>query len=113
MSATISNGVDSFTTLEVTDYEAVSQTLNVYHLPSHVSLQGEGPRSGSLPLLFSSLADAVTAWSILSGASVFTFSYPDLPALDMSFVRDGDMSLKIHPLLRNRWTIDVGYREVT
>lgn len=113
MSGTISNGVDSFTTLEITDYSAVSKTENVYHLPGQVSIQGEGPRSGSLPLVFASLSDALAAWAILAGPTSFTFAYPDLPSLDMTFVRDGEMRLRIHPQLRNRWLIDLGYREVT
>lgn len=112
MAGTISDGVNTFEVLEVTGYEASSETRNVYHSPAAVSLAGEGPRSGVLPLLFPSLTAAAAAWEILAAPSAFTFTYPELPALSMSFVRDGEMRLYVDRDVREKWHIDVGYREV-
>lgn len=109
---TISNGVDDFTPLAVTDYEASSDTRNVFHSPNWVTIDGEGPRSGILPCVFATLTAAAAAWEIMAGSTEFTFADPDLPALDMTFVRDGEMTLRIHPELRSHWILQIGYREV-
>lgn len=112
MAIEISDGVTTIDVLEVVGYEASSETRNVYHSPAAVSVHGEGPRGGTLPLVFASLADAAAAWDVLAAPAVFTFSYHDLTALEMTFVRDGDMTLRIDPQQRARWRIDLGYREV-
>lgn len=112
MAITITDGTNTIDVMEVTGYEATSQTKNVYHTPGAVSLAGEGPRAGTLPLVFPTLTDAAAAWEVLAAPEVFTFTYHDLTALTMTFVRDGEMTLRIDPQQRARWRIDLGYREV-
>lgn len=113
---TISDGVNDFSPLLVTTYEAASDSRNITHTiigradPDY-SLGGESTRAGMLNMMFSSVAALDTAEALLSQPAVFTLVDTITPSVDMSFVREGTMRRR-RGLTQGSWLLDVGFAEV-
>jgi hypothetical protein len=117
MTITISDGVDEFTPLLVTGYEAGSESGNIVHEiigrpgdPDY-SLGDESPRDGSLPMMFRTAADCAAAVAILSRPAIFTLVDDETPEVDMTFIRQGAMRRR-RGRTRGSWLLDVGFVEV-
>lgn len=113
---TISDGVDDFTPLLVTSYEAVSDSRNITHKiigrpdPDY-SLGGESTRMGTLNIMLASAADLDIAEALLSQPAVFTLADTITPSVDMTFIREGTMRRR-RGRTRGSWMLEVGFAEV-
>jgi hypothetical protein len=117
MTWTISDGIDEFSPLVVTTYEAASQSGNITHEiigrpgdPDY-SLGDESPREGSLSIMFSSAATMTAGAAILSRPAVFTLVDDEVPEVDMTFIRQGAMRRR-RGRTRGSWLLEVGFTEV-
>ena len=77
----------------------------------YVSLVGDGPEYGTLPLFFTSMMAAINAHSFLGNQGIYQIVDTDRMALTMHFVRSGPMTLTQDDT-RAFWYLDVGYRRV-
>jgi hypothetical protein len=116
--STISNGSATITPTLILGYESDAESNNVVHkiigrADPDVSLAPDSPRSGTLELFFESYADAWEARGLHAAPAVWTLTDPDVPAVNMSYVRDGSMTISLDPDSRELWTLSVGYQEVS
>lgn len=78
-----------------------------------VTLVGDRPPSGTLKLIYTSDAEAISARRLLGRATSFSLTCASRASLDMTFVRKGAMSWPLHNDLENVWEFSVGFQEVT
>jgi hypothetical protein len=115
--STISNGTDTITPTLITGYESDTESNNVVHriigrADPDVSLSADSLRSGTLELFFESYAEVWEAKALHAAPSVFTLTDADVPAINMTYVRDGSMTIRLDPESLELWTLSVGYQEV-
>lgn len=116
MPITITRGGTTITPQLILGWESQRESQNVVHRvvnnPSgYVSLDSDGPSSGTLPLFFATRAAAFSAYNFLAGEGVYTLTDTDRPDTNMTFVRDGQMSIRQDDS-RAVWYLDVGFRQV-
>lgn len=114
---TLNNGTDTITPTLVTGFQATNSSRTIIHPiilgGIDVSILDDDPRAGSLELFFDTEADAEAARVLLAVAAVWTLTDPDVAAVGMTFVREGSMRIQLNPETRTRWTLDVGFQEVS
>lgn len=100
----------------VLGYDTSRESLNIVHDiiggGIAVTLIRPRPRQGTLELFYTTEAGAFAALSLHSRESTFTLSDTDRPAVSMTYVADGSMSLSLDTETRTRWVLSVGYQEV-
>jgi len=113
---TISNGVESFSPILLNGYEATSETRNIAHriigrpAPDY-SLGGDSTRTDSLALLFADETEAHAAAEVLKDPGVFTLTDDDTPEIDMTFIREGNIRVRVAET-RREWLVECGFQEV-
>lgn len=117
MSTTITDGTTTVEPVLVTGWESERETRNVLHPiinrnDHEVTLRPAVPRSGTLELLFETLADAVEAEVMHAQAKEFTLTDSDHAALAMTYVAHGRIRLALDEDTRDAWTLSVGFQEV-
>lgn len=114
MTATLSNGSDTFAATIRVGYASSNDSQTVLHRnldgSISVSLRADLPRSGDLPLLFDDVADAHACRAALTLPAVWTLE-DDLTEVEMTFVRSGRLSA-VQQEDRSLWLLEVGYQEV-
>lgn len=119
MAETISDGT---TTLEVdlvlgaTTTQAGRSILHdvIGRQDPDVTLRAAATRAGTLKLFFLEESDAEACRIMHAGASVFTYASDAVPSASMNYVVDEDgieKAIDEDQLLR--WTVNVGFREVS
>ncbi len=117
MTTTITSGSTSIFPLLVMNYKTERDARNVFHnvigkAEPDVSLELDGTPYGKLELFFEYKADAWDAYTALSTGVPMELSDTDTPEVNMSFCRDGRMSLNLTSD-RKRWILEIEYRETT
>jgi len=99
----------------VDGYEATRASQNIVHdLISGdiaVTLISPRPRSGTLQLVYGNAADAFAAFTLHETETTFFLERDDLPALNMTYVLDGDLTITVDDS-REAWVLAVGFQEV-
>lgn len=118
MTTTITDGTSVITPDLVLGYETDNDATNIFHeilgrADYDVSVAPDRLRSGELLLFFEAEADAKSAREFHLAAVRFTLATDDLTLMDMTYVRRGGMRLALDSETRTRWTLTVGYQEVT
>ena len=116
MPYTISNGTTALTPVLVLDYATARSGRSVVHdvLGSgspDVTLRPMASRSGVLNLFVLTAADAQAMEALHLTGAPMTYTDPDGFG-SMRYVVDGSVSVT-YLAETNRWTVAVGYREVT
>jgi hypothetical protein len=117
MTTTITDASSSITPDLVMEYSTERESRNVLHnvigkAEQDVSLELDGLRYGTLHLFFQSKTDAWVAYDALGGVGTWELNDTDHPQIDMNFVRQGSMQMKLDPVSRQRWIIEMDYQEV-
>ena len=116
--ATITSSAGSITPMMVLvdGYSQTGEAANIVHElvggTIAVSLAPDLPRTGTLSLLFATPALAETAREFHTTGDVFTLVDSDTPQASMTYVRQGQMSVKINSDVTERWALEVGFQEV-
>jgi len=115
MTATITGPASSIFPTLVMDYETVKIAKNVFHeiigkSEPDVSLELDPTRAGTLNLFFEYKADAWDAYTALATGIPFALSDSETPEVNMSFARDGRMTMRLTGD-RKHWVIEMEYRE--
>ncbi|TFV82044.1 hypothetical protein E4V99_14010 [Microbacterium sp. dk485] len=107
---------DSFSPAVVTGYARPSESGNVVHElidgSIAVTLVGDRPAAGTVGMAFGSDIDAEAAREMLRRPTTFALLDEERPALNMTFIRYGQLGVAIHDAVRHVWTFDVGYQEI-
>jgi hypothetical protein len=116
MTATITGGSATIYPDLIMEYAADRDARNIYHDvigkgEQDVSLQVDGLRYGELRLFFQYKAAAFAAYADLALGLPFALADTGTPEVDMSFTRQGKMSVAITPD-RTHWTVVMEYREI-
>lgn len=78
-----------------------------------VTFRPSGMRSGNLPLVFASAADAWAAVAVLVVPQQLTLTDPDQPHINMVFVvGEGEIAPRLDDETRSVWLLDVPFQEV-
>ena len=78
-----------------------------------ITFRPAGLRTGTLPLVFESRADAWAAAGTLVLPQQFTLTDPDVPEINMVFaVPEGDLEPTLDPDTRSVWLLNVPFQEV-
>lgn len=119
MSTTISasNGAGSSSPVAVlAEYSATRASRNVIHNliggGIAVSLVAPNPRSGVVEYLF---ADETAAWSCLAlhaNETTFVLTETSVPPVSMTYVVDGEVSIRLDQATSTAWIVAVGYQEI-
>ncbi len=113
---TISDGDATFSPILLTGYEVTSETRNIAHRiigrssPDY-SLGEDSTRSGTLQMLFADEEEAHSAAAILRATAVFTLTDDDTPEIDMAFIRQGTLRIRVTET-RREWLLECGFQEV-
>jgi len=117
MPTIFTKGTTTVVPLLITGYSSTKTSRNTIHniigtaLPD-VTFAPAGLRTGSFELVFSTLAEARTAEDIFSTVGTVIFSDTDLPALNMTFVTNGDIKVELDSGTRAKWLVSVDFQEV-
>lgn len=114
----ISDGTTTITPTLVLGYEASTESRNVFHqiidrAAPDVSLSPDSLRNGRLQMFFDERTAAWEAHALHTQSAVFTLVDGDVPEANMSYVREGGMSITLDPQTRVRWLLNVGFQEVS
>ncbi len=117
MTTTITDSVSSFSPDLILDYNTEREARNVIHnvigkAEPDVSLELDGLRMGTLRLFFEVKEDAWVAYEALGQVATWELTDTDIPEINMSFVREGRMTMTLDPVSRRRWIIEMDYQEV-
>jgi len=117
MTTTITSGSTSIFPDLVMNYKTERDARNVFHnvigkAEPDVSLELDGTPYGKLELFFEHKDDAWNAYTDLSTGVPMELSDTDTPEVNMSFARDGRMSLHLTSD-RKHWVLEMEYRETT
>lgn len=101
----------------VVGYTALTRSANIIHTiigrpDPDVSLTDDQLRTGSLTLLFTTPAAAWEAHEMHRHSGVLRIFDQDIPAINMAYVRDGEMQIQLDPVSRTLWTLTIGFQEV-
>lgn len=113
---TITYGDVSIHPLMVLGYDWERQGRNTIHETlsgQAVTLRPAGLRKGTLQYLFADEAAALEAEDVHAIADALTLADSDRPALGMRYVLEGSIRLTLDPQTRHRWTVAVGFRQVS
>lgn len=117
MADTITDGTATVTPELIDGYRSERETGNVIHLASDdpanldVTLRPAGLRTGTLRLLFLTLAAALTAEDMHAGDAVLSLATPNHPGLAMTYVAAGTISVELDDT-RSVWLVEVDFQEV-
>jgi len=108
---------DATTPILINGWAPSAESGNIIHpliAPGQiaVTLVGDLPRNGTLELLYADDTEAETARIMLARATSFTLEDPDRPVVNMTFVRDGQITPAMHDELRSVWVFSVGFQEI-
>lgn len=78
-----------------------------------VSMIPPRPRAGTLHLFYMTETAANDAAQLHRIAAVFTLTTDERPTINMAYVVSGQIRVQLDDATRTRWTVDVGYQEVT
>lgn len=119
MSTTISasNGAGSSSPIAVlAEYSATRTSRNIVHNliggGIAVSLVAPNPRSGVVEYLFT---DETEAWSCLdlhANETSFVLTDTTTPPVSMTYVVDGEVSIRLDEATSTVWVVSVGFQEV-
>ncbi|GAA2951560.1 hypothetical protein [Microbacterium schleiferi] len=108
---------DSTTPASVDGFERVARSGNVVHeliAPGEiaVTLLGDLPPTGTLPLVYATDAAAEAARLLLGRATSFALVSDTRPIVNLTFVRQGHLTAALHDQVRGVWVLSVGYQEI-
>lgn len=119
MSATITANDttgDQTTPTLILGYESDRESRNIIHDliggGIAVSLIAPRPRSGTITLFYPTEADAFAALELHSRETTFTLVDTDVPAVGMTYVLDGSVTIALDDTTRVPWTLAVAYQEI-
>lgn len=78
-----------------------------------VTLRAAGRRAGRFGAVFATKATAMALEAELATARTFTLADTDHAEMDMTFMFDGQLELKLDPLTRRNWILSWDFLEVT
>ncbi len=115
MTTTITSGSTSIFPSLVMNYKTERDSRNVFHhvigkAEPDVSLEIDATSYGKLELFFEYKADAWDAYTDLATGVPMDLSDTDTPEVNMTFCRDGRMSLALSGD-RKHWILEMEYRE--
>lgn len=115
--STISKMGQAITPKLLLGYTSSTRSNNVIHqiigrANPDVSFAPDSLRSGTLRLLFTSEADAWEAFELHSTPGVCRLYDPNVPAVNMAYVRSGELDIALDEDSRSYWILSVGYQEV-
>lgn len=100
----------------VLGYETSRESRNVVHDliggGIAVALVAPRPRSGDLRLFYPEEVDAWGALELHSLEAVFTLTEASRPAVGMTYVVNGSVSLALDDNTRKNWVVTIPYQEV-
>jgi hypothetical protein len=118
MTATISAVTGAGTTSPTTvlsPYEATNRSRNVIHDliggGIAVSIVAPNPRSGVLELLYPTEAEAEAARQLHLLETGFTLTDTETPSIGMTYVVDGEVSIRLDEDTLTQWILAVGFQE--
>lgn len=114
MATTITDGTTTVTPLLVTGWETEAETRNVLHAvlsksTPDVTLRGGYTRTGTLEMLFTDEADALTAALMHKAAAVFTIASTEITDANYSYVVSGNVKTALDEDTRAQWLVTVEY----
>ncbi|HWO51561.1 MAG TPA: hypothetical protein VNN23_08190 [Ornithinibacter sp.] len=119
MTSTISAGNGTGTTTPLTvlsPYSASWASRNVIHAliggGIAVSLVTPDPRRGVLELLYGTAAEAYQAIALHREETAFTLIEDDPSHISMTYVVDGELSVRLDPETLILWIASIGFQEV-
>lgn len=111
----MTNGVVTITPDQVLVWESSTEAGNAIHElvggGVDVTLGSDHTQMGTIRCIFLDEAAATAAHSAMRSSAVWTLT--SSLSIGMTFVRAGQMTLKLHEQTRAAWHLDIGYREVT
>ncbi|MAT17189.1 MAG: hypothetical protein CMF56_01300 [Leifsonia sp.] len=117
MSGSLSDGTTTISPQLILGYDVTSENEGVLHRhldgTTSNSLQPDDPRSGELGLLFATEAAAQSAYEALRVPAVWVLTVADPAFVSMTFVRQGQMRIRLDPVGRRAWSLIVGFQEVS
>lgn len=118
MATTITSGATTITPALILGYDTDNAAQTVRHdivglaTPSF-TIAPDRARTGNLRCFFTSTAAAMAARTFLASKKVFVLASTEIPAIGMTFVRDGGMNLALDETTGTSWILTIGYQEVT
>lgn len=117
MASYVSDGVTSIEPITVLGYSHTRTSRNILHdviqrVDKDVAYGPTSLRSGTLSMLVATLAEALALDTMHGQLQSFTLEDSDLPALDMTYVVDGALTVELDPDTRDRWLFTVDFQEV-
>lgn len=114
----ISDGTTDLTPQLVLGWQSTQNARTVVHPvigrpDPDVTLRPHTPRTGQLRMLTLNEADAHALAALHTQGLVLTLTDTDLPALGMSYVASGPVTVALDDATRRRWVVTVDYTEVT
>ena len=115
---TISHSSGVITPDQVDGYEPSIEVRSIVHTilgrpDPDITFRPAGMRTGTLPLVFGSRADAWAAVAVLRVPQVLTLADVDVPEVGMSFVvAPGELRPVLDSETRAVWIVEVPYQEV-
>lgn len=107
---------DAFSPLAMTTWAPSAESANTIHNlidgSIAVTMVGDRLRSGTLALIFADDNQAETARLLLARPTSFTLTDTTRPVVNMTFVRQGQITPAIHDQAREVWEFTVGFQEV-
>ncbi len=117
MSGSLSDGTTTISPQLILGYDVTSENEGVLHRhldgTTSNSLQPDDPRSGELGLLFATEAAAQSAYEALRVPAVWVLPVAAPAFVSMTFVRQGQMRIRLDPVGRRAWSLIVGFQEVS
>lgn len=77
-----------------------------------VTLVGDLPATGTLRFIFDDDEAATSARSVLARPTSFVLEDSERPSINMTFVREGSLSVTIHDEARDVWEFDCGFQVI-